>query len=218
MLNIFKKLRFKSMPGHVLRFWISISGLILVSFIIMHLLGNILILFGEEIFLAYVNKLHSMPWILLVFRVSLGICFLIHIRAIMVLTKRNKQARLVDYKKVVVLAAKPESYSARRNGIIILLFIILHLIHVKLFKHLYKDLYEFLTAAFYSNSVAIAYILGLWQLKKHLNYSLAGVGQTLGIMHLRRSFFESFPRIFTRIIFILYISIPILLNLGLHFE
>lgn len=218
MINFLKKLQFKTMPGHVLRFWVSITGLMLVSFVIIHLLGNILILFGEEIFLAYVAKLHSMPWILLVLRISLGTCFFIHIRAIIVLGRKNKAARLVDYEKVTVVGARPESYSARRNGIIILLFIILHLAHVKVLKHLYKDLYEFLTAAFYSNGVALAYILGLWQLKKHLNYSLSGVAQTFGIMHLRPSFFKSFAIIFVRIIFLLYISIPILLNLGIYFE
>lgn len=216
MTSFLKKLRFKTLPGHVLRFWVSITGLMLVSFVVVHLFGNMLVLFGEEVFLAYVAKLHSMPLALLVLRISLGLCFLIHIRAIMVLGKKNKAARLVDYKKVTVVGATPESYSARRNGIVILLFIILHLAHVKIVKHIYKDLYEFLTAQFYYNSVTVLYIMGLWQLKKHLSYSLSGVAQTFGIMHLRPSFFKSFTTIFVRIIFLLYISIPILMYLGLY--
>ncbi len=93
----------------------SLTGLFLVTFLIVHLSGNIPLLFEDRTsFNEYTNFMTSF-WLIRVLEIGLVLGFGIHIFTAAVLTKKNHSARPQKY-----AYSKPEansSWSSRNMGI-----------------------------------------------------------------------------------------------------
>ncbi len=115
----------------------ALSGIAVVLFLIIHLLGNLQIFSSSNALNDYAKSLHDGPLIILG-DVGLLIMFPLHILAVLSLAIGNKQARGPEGYKVSgskqkrgiasVLASKTTLY----GGIILLAFVVIHVWHFRL--------------------------------------------------------------------------------------
>ncbi len=193
----------------------SLTGLFLCSFLVVHLSGNFLLFNddGGEAFNAYSAFMSHNP-VIKVFEYGLIIGFLFHIINGIILTKGNKVARPIDYK--VNNANQNSSFASRHmplTGIIILLFLILHL---KTFFIEYRlleasdSIYDTVITSFKQWWYSGIYVVAMVLLGVHLSHGFKSGFQTLGLEHKKYSPIISLISIlFSIIITIGFLTMPI---------
>lgn len=118
----------------------SITGLLMCAFLVSHLLGNLLLLLGRDQFNNYSHFLISIPVVVPALEIGLLIILLIHITEAVVLWRQNKAARPIAYEGGKTWATNKSEKSKKTvsstlmmwSGIVILVFIVLH---VWMFKY-----------------------------------------------------------------------------------
>jgi succinate dehydrogenase / fumarate reductase cytochrome b subunit len=174
------------------------TGIILVGFVVVHMIGNLKIYLGAEHFNAYALFLREMAEPLLGysgalwgFRVVLLVCVVLHVAAAIQLTRLNHAARPVGY----AAGRPPTSYAAwtmRWGGFVLLLFVIYHLLHFTLgsvgyapgqFRHL--DAYNNVVTGFRVWYVSLFYVVAMLALGLHLWHGTWSMLQTLGVIDPR---------------------------------
>ena len=104
------------------------TGLCLIAFLSVHLIGNLTAFAGAEEFNAYAAKLHSLEPLLTIFNIGLVTLGLIHIVVGIILFFENLKARPTGYK----MYRNPGGRTVGSNtmpytGVLILAFVIFHL-------------------------------------------------------------------------------------------
>jgi succinate dehydrogenase / fumarate reductase, cytochrome b subunit len=175
----------------------SLTGLFLISFLTIHLIGNLSIFKGDEgvSFNAYAAFMSTNPLIGTVsYLLYAGI--LLHVSVAIILYFQNKGARPVTYKVQQGSANSAwESRSMTLLGILILAFLFIHL---KDFWWQYKhdggyvfttdtegnrDIYKLVIEQFRTPFALISYLVGLVALFFHLKHGFWSAFQTLGLDH-----------------------------------
>ena len=175
----------------------SLTGLFLISFLTIHLIGNLAIFKGDEgvSFNTYAAFMSTNPLIGTVsYLLYAGI--LLHVFVAVVLNFQNKSARPVTYKVQKGSANSSwESRSMTLLGVLILAFILLHM---KDFWWQYKhnggyvftndaeghrDVYKLVIEQFHNPFVLVSYLVGLVALFFHLKHGFWSAFQTLGLDH-----------------------------------
>jgi succinate dehydrogenase (or fumarate reductase) cytochrome b subunit, b558 family len=177
----------------------SLTGLFLIMFLTVHLIGNLQLLAGDggKSFNIYADFMGHNP---LIQTVSIGNFFFIILHAIqgILLYFKNKGAKGSKY---AVRAKNDTSFAAKNMailGTLILAFLLMHLGHFYYqFKFneatqqmvtydggaqivdAYSRVYEVLTQTHWM----ILYLVGLIVLALHLNHGFASAFQTLGLRH-----------------------------------
>lgn len=169
----------------------AISGLILWGFVIVHMLGNLKVYFGREVFNHYAEGLRTMgaPFfgygqLLWLARIILLLAVFAHIVAAAQLVIASKRARAVNYKKFDSLAFSFASRTMTWGGVTILAFVIYHLMHFT-FGNVHPqfipgDAYHNFVTGFQSVVVSLAYIIAMIALGFHMYHGLWSTFQTLG--------------------------------------
>jgi succinate dehydrogenase / fumarate reductase cytochrome b subunit len=126
----------------------GITGVGLSLFLLLHMLGNLLILAGPEAFNMYGHKMTTNP-LLYAAEIGLLVLFFTHVIKSISNTLRNRAARPVSYAKSPngEKHTTPVSKTLMGQGIIILVFVILHLITFK-YGPQYKVTYNFIPPCF----------------------------------------------------------------------
>lgn len=169
----------------------AVTGVLLIGFVIAHLLGNFQVFLGPEPFNAYAAFLKSIPGPLWVARIGLLVVFLLHIITAFQLRAKNKSARPVAYKNMKTRIADPASLYMIESGVVILLFVIIHLLHFTLGvlqpefydfvdeqgRH---DVYRMLVLGFQNGPYSIFYIIAMIALGYHLSHAFWSMFQTIG--------------------------------------
>jgi succinate dehydrogenase / fumarate reductase cytochrome b subunit len=113
------------------------TGLILFGWIFLHMLGNLKLFMGPEHLNEYAHFLTTMgapmvpeKGLLWLSRIVLLVAVVLHIHAAASLTKMNREARPVGYRDRQFAKATYASRTMRWGGVIILLFVIYHLLHL----------------------------------------------------------------------------------------
>ncbi|OQY43947.1 MAG: succinate dehydrogenase [Candidatus Parabeggiatoa sp. nov. 2] len=175
----------------------SMTGLFLISFLVVHLTGN-LMLFKDDNGVAFNAYAHFMSTagIIRVAELILVLGFVLHIYTAWRLTRHNRQTRPQDY-----IYSRPDinsSWFSRNMGItgsVVLIFLLTHLHHFW-FKYKfqadiplaagtdYKDMY-WLAQTFFQQEwwFSILYIVAMVFLGFHLAHAFESAFQTLGIHH-----------------------------------
>jgi succinate dehydrogenase / fumarate reductase, cytochrome b subunit len=170
----------------------AVSGLILIGFVAGHMIGNLKVFQGREAFNHYAEGLRTFgaPFfgntqVLWLIRLVLLGAVLIHIVAAVQLTLRARRARAIGYKRwdgdmVFSYASRTMTW----GGVIILLFVIYHLMHLTFgnahpdFRH--GDAYHNFVAGFRSVPVSVAYVAAMVPLGFHLYHGFWSMLQTFG--------------------------------------
>ena len=159
------------------------SGLLLTFFLITHLLGNSVSFLGRDAFNAYAEKLHSMGGLVYVFEMGLLTLFLLHIFTGIILYFENLQARPSRYS--VNTSEGGRSWGSRTmpyTGIIILLFIIVHLLNFH-FTDKSVPVADLVRELLSKPALALFYIISLLAVALHLSHGVWSLFQSIGLNH-----------------------------------
>src|SRR5690349_3234106 len=115
----------------------AVTGLVLVGFVIGHMLGNLKIFLGASaidpyaVFLRTMGEpLFSYGLLLWAVRIVLLVCVALHITAAVQLTRMNWAARPQGYDTKKSIATTYAARTMRWSGVILVLFIVYHLLHL----------------------------------------------------------------------------------------
>ncbi|RXK47129.1 succinate dehydrogenase cytochrome b subunit [Aquirufa rosea] len=202
----------------------AITGLFLVSFLVVHCGLNATVFFndGGETFNKGAEFMAKNPFIRTMEIVLFG-GLLLHILDGLRLWIDNKKKRPVAY-AVVDGAANSKWYSRSMGllGTLLLLFIIIHLKHFWYFSRLTDNLTEEHTlfhemqAIFASPVVVVIYVLGCISLAYHLLHGFQSAFQTLGWNHPKYTpTIKCIGAAYSIIISIIFAAMPIAFHLNL---
>src|SRR4029077_16926632 len=165
--------------------WVmGITGVILMSFVLVHLIGNIKLFLSKEEINLYGEALRDIPghllprtWLLWGFRIGLIAAFFFHIQAAYGLTMINRRARPDRYQsKRDYIAADWASRTMRWTGIIIALFLVFHLADLTWGpanpEFVRGDPYNNLVYSLQRPAVAAIYIFSMLALGFHLYHGI----------------------------------------------
>jgi len=177
----------------------GISGLGLVGFVVIHLIGNLLILVGPEAFNSYSQFLNSLGHGMFVYLAEAGLLafFLMHMVSGISVWRRKRQARPRGY--AVHGDAGPPSrktYSSRSmlySGLLLAVYVPLHIAHFKfggarpieIGGAPAYDLYSLVVSEFKSPSMVLLYVGAMLFLALHLRHGIWSMLQSLGTLNAR---------------------------------
>ena len=176
----------------------ALTGLFLILFLIVHLIGNLQLLKSDEgeAFNIYAQFMTSNPLIKVISYVNYAF-ILIHIIWSIILTRRNRSAR------------GPEGYAVNRNsshwtsrnmgilGTFIFIFLVIHLRSFWYEMHWggiptatyagaeYKNLYAVVDSAYANIWFVLLYVVSMALLAFHLFHGFGSAFQTLGWNHVK---------------------------------
>jgi succinate dehydrogenase / fumarate reductase, cytochrome b subunit len=163
----------------------AVTGLIMIGFVIGHLAGNLLIFAGRDRINAYSAFLHSTGEILWAVRLVLLVAVILHITAAYQLTVIDRAARPVDYSKHQYQAATFASRTIRWGGVLLLVFIVYHLLHMTLGtvhpSFTPGDVYHNLISGLSVWYVAAFYLIAMVALGLHLYHGTWSSLKSIGI-------------------------------------
>ena len=195
----------------------GITGLLLITFVVEHLLGNLLLFSNDpEPFNKYSHFLLSLGNLLIAVELAFLAFFLFHIYSGVTVFVGKIKARPERYRKTSNSGApSKKSFSSVTmiyTGIVLLVFVVIHL---KTFKYgeyysttvggvEMRDLYKLVYKTFEKPGYVIWYVLSMAVLGFHLRHGFWSAFQSLGIHH---------PR-YTPIIFGFGIFLAVVLSAG----
>jgi succinate dehydrogenase / fumarate reductase cytochrome b subunit len=211
--------------------WVmAITGAILMSFVLVHLIGNIKLYLSKEELNLYGEALRNMPghllprtWLLWFFRIGLILSFALHIHAAYGLTVINYKARpsADKYKsRRDYVAADFASRTMRWTGIIVALYLVFHLLDLTWGganpEYLRGDPYNNVIYSMQRPAVALVYLLANIALGIHLYHGAWSMFQSMGVTNPRiNNLRRRFAQAFAAIIIIGNCSFPIAVQLHL---
>lgn len=124
------------MPSLVKKYLMAVTGLVLVLFLLVHVVGNLQMFQAPEKINTYAHLLHALPPVALWgFRVVILACIVVHFGLAIKLKLENLAAR--GNEPYAVKSTRYAAWSARAmiaTGILILAFIVWHLCQFTIFK------------------------------------------------------------------------------------
>ena len=208
------------------KYIMSITGFVMVGFVIAHLLGNLQIFLGAESLNRYGHFLQSNMELIWPARIALLVMILLHTWAAIKLSAENKAARPVNYAQWDPTAASYASRTMLMSGLIIFCFIVYHLLHFTVqipginftstdFRLLHDakerhDVFAMMVLGFRQPLVSIFYLVGMALLSLHLSHGISAMFQSLGWK--KRSYagiLDGAAKAIAIFIFVGYSSIPI---------
>jgi succinate dehydrogenase / fumarate reductase cytochrome b subunit len=177
------------------KFVMGITGLFLVSFLLIHCFLNSLIFFNDN-GLIFNEGAHFMAknWIIRTVELVLFLGFIIHAVQALILTNENRKARPIAYDSYNG-AANSTWYSRSMGllGTLILIFLIIHLAHFWVKSRFtglpgedangHENLYAVMIETFANLWVVVVYCFAMVSLAYHLLHGFQSAFQSLGLNH-----------------------------------
>ncbi|BBM89359.1 hypothetical protein COTS27_01058 [Spirochaetota bacterium] len=173
---------------------VAISGLFLIGFIIIHLLGNLLFYVGPEVFNLYGYRLSQQKQIYTTLEIIILIGFVTHIGLTGWTTYINRRARPKTYQKRKTFQGIRNLFSSNMalTGTIIVCFLVVHLRGIRFAEKtqipvpgepgaLMYDLYNLLIIKFTDPIYAGFYIISVCLVGGHLSHGLQSAFKSLGL-------------------------------------
>jgi succinate dehydrogenase / fumarate reductase cytochrome b subunit len=171
----------------------AITGLLWCGFVLGHMLGNLTFLLGAEEFNAYGNAITSSH---LYYVIEAGLLATLgsHILFAMLVVLENRSARPVAYAVSPQRGSKTAATFASRtmalSGLLILVFIVLHLITFRFGTHYeaeyhgfaMRDLSRLMFEVFAQAGYVAWYLVAMFVLAFHLAHAVWSSVQTLGLI------------------------------------
>ncbi|MBT8366506.1 MAG: succinate dehydrogenase cytochrome b subunit [Deltaproteobacteria bacterium] len=162
----------------------AVTGLGLIGFLAVHLLGNLMAFAGAEAFNGYAAKLHSLQPYLSVFNIGLAILALVHIVVGIFLFLENLKARPTRYKVYQNPGGRTiGSNTMPYTGILILVFVIFHLFKFTFVDKSVTPIYQQMAATFANPWWVLFYVVAMVIVAVHISHGFWSLFQTFGINH-----------------------------------
>ena len=180
----------------------GITGAGLVVFVIIHMVGNLTYLLpGSEPYNLYAHKLMSLGWLLYALEIGLATFFLLHAIVGISIFLRKRRARPQGYKLFKSAGGASRMTLSSRSmiytGIILLVFLVLHLISFKFGPDMgdgyvaiiegeeVRDLHRLMTEKFKEPLYAFGYPVIMLLLGFHMRHGVWSAMQSLGLTSAR---------------------------------
>lgn len=174
---------------------VAVTGLLLCGFLVSHLLGNFLLLMGADAFNLYAYKLMSLGGLLYLAEVGLAVIFLLHLYLAIKLNIENVKARggvkRYEKKKNTGRGSTFMSLTMPYTGVVLLIFIILHINALKLGTHYevlvdgtaMRDMYRTTIEYFQNVWNVVWYVFAMSCAALHTSHGFASAFQSMGWNH-----------------------------------
>ncbi|MEM1084752.1 MAG: succinate dehydrogenase cytochrome b subunit [Verrucomicrobiota bacterium] len=218
---------------------VAATGGVLTLFLAGHLVGNLLVYAGPEMFNDYAEFLHGMMhgmgiWI---FRIVMLATIVIHIAATISLTRENRAAR-ERYKYQASIQMKRSSKIMVWSGLTVLAFVVYHILHFtvragneynsadRYFEPVFRNgetvqrhnAWQMVIDGFNWFPAVLFYIIAMTLLCSHLSHGVQSMFQTLGLRSKKSAAtLDKLSVGYAWLIWIGFVSIPVaifLFNFG----
>ncbi len=205
----------------------AFTGIVLVAFVCVHLLGNSSVFLGADAINAYAQKLHSLGPFVWVFRLVMLAAFAIHIFYGIQLTLENKAATPEKNVQVKRLKTGFGAETMVVSGVAIALFAIYHLLHftvrvtnpdiyVPMGDSGMVDVFFMMVKGFQSSLAVLIYLVGMGFLFLHVCHGFQSLFQTIGLSNDKSlPVMGMISKLLGVVLLVGYISIPLMIVFGL---
>jgi succinate dehydrogenase / fumarate reductase cytochrome b subunit len=161
------------------------TGVVMIAWVALHMAGNLQAFEGAQKLNGYAAILHGPAYeLVLLVRVVLLVCVVLHIIAATQLTLLDRAARPVGYARKEPQAATLASRTLRLGGVLLLVFIVLHLLHFTTGQlhpdFIEGDVYHNLVTGLQQPWVALGYLVAMAALGLHLYHGAWSSLRSLG--------------------------------------
>jgi succinate dehydrogenase / fumarate reductase cytochrome b subunit len=203
----------------------AVTGLLMVLFVVMHLLGNMTIFAGANGINAYAEKLHALGPVVWLTRVVMLTAVLLHLVISIQITLENSEANPTKYAVNRMLRATFAGRTMIYTGLILGVFVVFHLLHftVRVTPGLVLgtdalnrfDVYTMVYQAFRSALTALVYLVAMVALFLHLSHGIQSTFQSIGLNNDKSApRFGLLGRVLSSLFLIGYGAIPVLILVG----
>ena len=173
----------------------AVTGLLLIAFVTVHLIGNLSVFAGPDSINAYAKALHDLGPLVWLFRLGMVTLFAIHITFGIQLYMENKAATPDPYAIEKTLVTSFSAKTMIFTGLIILAFLLYHLLHftvqvtnpsisavnLPLDAASRLDVYSMMVFSFQKVFISLIYIVAMIALLLHLAHGISSWVQTFGL-------------------------------------
>ncbi|MEU5654958.1 succinate dehydrogenase [Streptomyces sp. NPDC047737] len=204
----------------------AVSGLIMLGYLVVHMLGNLKIFFGSDEFNHYAHWLRTLgepflhyEWALWIVRAVLVAAVVLHAVSAYQLSRRDLRARPTAY----VHKKARSSYATRTmryGGVILALFIVWHIldlttgtVHTGGFQagHPYQNVLDTFST-WYGN---VIYIVAVLALGLHVQHGFWSAAQTLGVGSAARDrVLKTLANVLAVVLTAGFVSVPVAVMTG----
>jgi len=162
----------------------ALTGLGFCLFLAIHLIGNLFIYGGQDLFHAYVEHLHALGPLIYISETGLLFFLAIHLTMAFSLYFQNLNARPVTYiKKRNAGGRTLSSGTMPYTGLLILIFLVIHLVTFKFADHSRQTVFEIVSATLTQPMYLAMYVVAMIVVGLHVNHGFWSAFQTLGFDH-----------------------------------
>src|SRR4051812_9044840 len=174
----------------------AITGLALLGYVIVHMIGNFQVYQGRDALNAYAKMLKGMATLLWGARLTLLVLFVAHVYLGITLSLENRAARPIGYLRFEYEQASLATRTMLLSGLVILAFVIFHLLHFTFgaIQSEYHgaedpagrpDVYAMVIHGFRNPIITISYVIAQLFLGLHLYHAVPSMFQSVGLKHPR---------------------------------
>jgi len=162
----------------------AITGAGFILFLAIHLIGNLTIYFGKNVFLSYVTHLHALGPLIVFAEIGLLVFAFIHVTFGTILFFENRRARPSRYALKRRAGGRTiGSGTMPYTGFIILAFLVLHLINFHFVDLSGKTIFDVVTEHFSRLFYVFVYTGAVIIVALHVSHGFWSLFQSLGANH-----------------------------------
>lgn len=163
----------------------ALTGLGFIGFLVGHLIGNLTIYGGPDLFNAYAHHLHSLGPLVTVAEISLLAFAIIHVTIGLTLFYQNYTARPTRYKvdKTGGGGRTIGSTTMPYTGLFMLAFVVFHLINFHFVDKTDTTIAQIVSASFASPTYVLVYVVSMVLVALHVSHGFWSAFQTFGLNH-----------------------------------
>lgn len=204
----------------------SLTGQLLIIFVIIHMLGNSSIFLGPDGLNAYAKHLHDLPPLVWAFRLVMLFAVSVHIIYGVTLTLENRAANPAGYAVKKQLKASFASENMIWTGLLIAAFVIYHLLQFTI--HVTPDIvvgvdavgrvdvFKMVVSSFQHGLIVVLYAAAMVTLFLHLSHGIPSFLQTMGWNNDKTiPVFGKAGKVVAAVLFVGYVSIPLAILTGI---
>jgi succinate dehydrogenase / fumarate reductase cytochrome b subunit len=176
------------------KFYMAVSGVILIGFLVAHMIGNLKMFMGADPFNHYAEFLREVGYPILphmaglwIFRILLLAAVGLHMLSAWQVYTQSRNARGGKYEKEESLSFAYASRTMRWGGVIIATFVIYHILHFTTGQahpsFVHGLAYENVIIGFQNVWIVAFYVLALTMVTFHVYHGLWSAFQTVGANH-----------------------------------
>lgn len=205
---------------------VAVTGLFMVLFVVVHLLGNSTIFAGPDGINVYAAKLHGLGPFVWVFRIFMGAMLCLHVVFAVLLTLENRAANPGKYAVKKMLKTTFAGETMIWTGLLLLAFLVYHLLQftVRVTPDIGEaaratrpgDVFSMVWDSFRIPPIALVYVAAMVTLFLHLSHGIQSIFQTIGLNNEKTMpQFGALGKVLSALFLVGYSAIPVLILAGI---